>query len=578
MINYLEILRKSEIEYLNLSLDEVKKRLNDKNNNYQLINNAKKCIFKYNYIPNRNMVYNYLANLNKDSIQAIDIDLIKEYDYSIGKKYEEAYSKINYIPSQGIVGQVNGFVNFILEKINKVKIIHRSDKNIDYSDISDDFNNFFNYENIIEPCNKLSECGISKVPLEDIEESEFVHFVYNYRKKHVFPKFFENTKVLITHFSVPSKHKEIKDFSFDEDLLEDLDIKQKLLLCKIVDKYDKKIKYVKEHNFKNNNKNYLSYCKTENGKTTHCYFEHKDEKSIHNTEIAYNLIKKHFFTDEKNLFDNRDFFIIKKKLEATVYDVNNKVFYIFDIHKAFYTTPFNIIKETCKTLFNEKGEMSFHFDVLWDFFINIKKTNNDINFLPVTKYSGLIFRLYLKSILSSINCDNYYVYVDDFIVYGTEESSEKTFDKIFHILKNNERQLSSFSIYNKSIHDSMTFLNQKYKFDRRSLNENQELDIEISLESNYSGDYFNKTLIKMFKDNLNINSTNSLNINFIKKDEDNKELYNVCEICRDNKKDLCLSCGHLLCHSCFYNVKKINTLFSCPFCGESSRIFTKVFL
>merc|ERR1712065_72205 len=222
-----------------------------------------------------------------------------------------------------------------------------------------------------------------------------------------------------------------------------------------------------------------------------------------------------------------------------------------------------------------KDELCFHFDVLWDYFINIEKTNNDINFLPITKYSGLIFRLYLKSILLSINYDNYCVYVDDFIVYGTDEECEKTFDIIFHILKNNERQLSTFSIYNKLIHNSMVFLNQEYKFDRIDINEDQSLNIEISLKTNHDGVYLNNILTTMFRNHLN-NDLN-LNIGFIETPTE-VENCNICEICRSNKKNLCLSCGHLLCNSCFMNIKTMALSPRCPFCESSLKTFAKIFL
>lgn len=644
MINYLEILKETNQLYSDLSLDEIKNKLNAPINKIVLINNIKNFIFKHNYKPTFELVYKYLKYLTskKDLNQA----LLIIFNIKNNFKYENFMDLTNYI----------------LQKLKNIIYITINDNTkIDYSDITNDLNNFhINYANKEQTQSicKLEECHLTKkkkyvfvketenciiytikynnkkdklkFELKDLkqdldpdlrkklheaevkpdsesesdsesepdseneeiyetekeeesgtDEEDYENHYIN-KKTYIQKIYYKDSKVLFNKFSLPYKKKTIPDFEYNKKTFNNnlLTLANKINLYTKISDYEYLIS--KLRNYYKCKYNIYTCCKysykIDSDKIYHYSLSVQDSELDYNCNIVYQYIKEKL--KNENIFYNFEFSQIKEKLPSIIYDNHNTVFYIFDLCKAFYNTRldymYDIIKEHLVKINNEE---LFQFEILFNYISIIKNSVPNLKYLPITKYSGILFKLYFKILFSSIDFKNYLIYVDDFIIYGTKEEVDNTFQAIEKILYKHKFSLSTFTIVDKIFHNELTFLQQKFEFPKNNLDIISKCDklnkpIKIDFTTNLMNNdklnpKFNPIISKML--NIEINSKlkiDNIKFTYIPSNGD------ICSICDIDKKNQCLvPCGHIICAAC---EKKISGK-KCPYCNDYYNKVIKIF-
>lgn len=437
----------------------------------------------------------------------IDLTKVKDIDISMIKKsYNNFFvrnKKINILENKYIQYNTQNN-NKRCNNINSNKLIYNISKNKNLPIFLDNVPNNTNSveTNIKNEYNNLSEITIYE------------------KKSSVYNTIFYNNGINVVCFNSPYKKKEIEPFKVDYQYLTSintkLDINNTILFFKLCQKYTEFTTNVLETKENTNinlcQDNHLIF-KVEDNKIYRYYFNCYDTEQNNNYLIAYNFINN-FITNNfnQNIYTNNEYYKAKMEIEKIVSCKKNKCFIVLDLTKAFYNTRLSNIIKIIKINFKEEThkELYMYLNILFDFYQTIQndyfksyyKTTKMYDHLPITRFSHILFKLYLICLFKNTDVDKTFIsYVDDFIIYGNHDNIFKRFDNFYDIISK-YYVISSLKIYDKLFHNKLNIIKTDFNF-------NTTIEDEIEMFKSTNTDIDNITIkmkLEMSLEEQQINS------------------------------------------------------------------------
>jgi hypothetical protein len=575
----LDILSQTKEEFFSLTKEELIEKFEHENNKIKLVNQVKDFIFENGLSININNIFtfieyyisiydkidkylmnelielleNILPNCFPTSIRkSVMLNDLLCHDFKLYyfiKKLEisdvkNKYAILDILPFQTKPNQFKLLLSLIiLNRLENVNILFKQENRfIDFSKIDPKYNNFYIYDKLTvcenESQDNYRDLKIFKSKNESIiltdksvingdnktktEQAEHDYYNSDIRQA-LESKVILKNKIISIKFWLPYKNKEIGDFKIDFDksleLFGELDFKTKFNLIERINDYKETyetVKLMKSENIKEATYKYIF----QKDKIIRYFFDTLDETNRRDYNIIYNklqnIINDSDFSKSKNIFCNFEYSKFKEQVQSVLNDENNTVFFVFDLKKAFYSIDLNRLSSEVKKLIINSPKTYIYFRILFRFILSIAQSI-DKNYLPITSYSQLIFKIYFLAIFNNMKNNNFLTFVDDFIVYGSNDEIFKTFNKIKFILKDNNLSISSFKIYDKLFNNSITILKKEYEFseeERKKVYENYKKKVNNETEElvvslrfgikNKSNNNIRKIVFESEKDLLNM--------------------------------------------------------------------------
>lgn len=152
---------------------------------------------------------------------------------------------------------------------------------------------------------------------------------------------------------------------------------------------------------------------------------------------------------------------IKHKIHNSMLRKFNYKYLIFDIEKAYYSistyTIFSLFKEMMSK--EEFAELSQTIKYYAKISLKYK-----LESLPIHKHSQTIFSIFLYYLFKKNNIKetNFYNFVDDFLIYGSDEEILNTSNKIKEALESVNMRIGTVNYIDSAIDNKFTFIKKQF--------------------------------------------------------------------------------------------------------------------